>query len=297
MSELKAGSRNIMSLTRWGKFWITITIASLLLYDLRWIYGVINRFQSIFASPNLYATVEPWRFWVDYVVTGIIGDGARSLGAILALIAVFRAWGPKPMSFLNVKRRVAVFLFCEGIYWLLVLPLLIIELLFVGRAPLVMAAFIIQILVSAPALIILARKVWLYAAPAMKEVLKWACVAAIAYLIGIWFNNVFRWFSMAQSAGIGFILTGYNGTGFLATMVTLTLSLIFAVDAFCVMFKKENSKLAVQLSGVALILLSLNFVIFIIISALTNFLNFVILVEFWPITVLGLGLGMLRGRI
>src|SRR4030067_434502 len=74
MSELKAGSRNIMSLTRWGKFWITITIVSLLLYDLRWIYGVINRFQSIFASPDLYATVEPWRFWVDYVVTGIICD-------------------------------------------------------------------------------------------------------------------------------------------------------------------------------------------------------------------------------
>jgi len=286
-----------MFLTRWGKFWITTTIVSLLLYDLRWIYGVINRFQSIFASLDLYATVEPWRFWVDYVVTGIIGDGTRLLGAILALIAVYMAWGPKPMSFLNVKRSVSVFLFCEGIYWLLVLPLLIIELLFVGRAPFVMVAFIIQILISAPALIILARKVWLYAEPAMKEVLKWACVAAIAYLTGIWFNNVFRWFSMAQSAGIGFILTGYNGISFLATVVTLTLSLIFAVDAFYVMFKKQNSKLAVQLSGVALILLSLNFVIFIITSALTNFLNFVILVEFWPITVLGLGLGMLRGRI
>jgi hypothetical protein len=277
MSSLKAGSRNIRSLTRWGKFWITITIVSLLLYDLRWIYGVINRFQSIFASPNLYATVEPWRFWVDYVATGIIGNGLRLAATILALVAIYWVLGPKRRAFIEVKKTVALALSFEGIYWLLVLPLLIIELLFVGRAPLVMAAFIIQIIVSAPALIMLARKVWLYATPDMKEVLKWACVAAIAYLIGIWFNNVFRWFSMAQSAGIGFILTGYNGAGFLATMVTLTLSLIFAVDAFWVMFK--------------------NFVIFIIISALTNFLNFVILVEFWPITVLGLGLGMLRGRI
>ena len=285
-----------MALSRWSKIWIVITIAALMVYDLRWLYGVYGRFQLLFSSAENLANAVPWRIWVDYVSTGIIGDGFRLVGVILALIGVYLLWGPKPKPFSNVRKIISVALLCESVYWLSVLPLVVIE-LYMGRVPFLMAAYVIQILLTSPLLIILASKVWRFAEPDTSGLLKWAGLASIGYLAGIWFNNVFRWFSMAQTAGISFIVEGTTSIGFLGALVTLSLSLIFAVSAFYVMFKKKNPKQAIMLSAVALIMLSLNFVIFILYSAMTNSMNYVILVEIWPITVMGLGLGMLRGKI
>jgi len=102
---------------------------------------------------------------------------------------------------------------------------------------------------------------------------------------------------MAQVTSIGFILTGETGVGFLSAVVPLSVSLIFAVVSFYSMFEKQNTELAIRMAGASLIFLGLYFIIYLAYSALTNSLSFVFLVEFWPITVLGLGVGMLRGKI
>jgi len=238
-----------------------------------------------------------WRLWIDYVTTGVIGDGLRLVETILALIAVYAVWGPKPASFFSVKKKVSVVLLFEAIYFLLTLPIIFVEIFYLDTTPIFMLGLAIQILIAAPALIILASKIWHYTETDAPNVLKWAGIAAIAYLAGIWFNNVFRWFNTAQSAGIGFLPTGTSSLGFIGIVATLSASLIFAVAAFYAMFRKHTTKLAIKLSAVALILLSLNFVIYIIYSALTNTMSYVFLVEIWPITLLGLGLGMLRGKI
>ncbi len=283
-----------MSLSRWSKIWIVITIVALMIYDVRWLYGVYGRFQLLFSTQS--ADVPLWRIIVDYVATGIIGDGLRLVGVILALVGLYLLWGPKPKPFFNVKKIITVAVLCEAIYWLTVLPLSIIE-IFLGRAPFVITAFVIQILVTAPLLLLLALKIWRFTGPDTSSLVKWGSIAALGYLVGIWFNNVFRWFSMAQATNIGFLFTGTTSIGFLGALITLTLALAFSVTAFYAYFKKRNPKLAIRLAAGALIMLSLNFVLFIIYSALTNTLNYVILVEIWPITVMGLGLGMLRGKI
>jgi drug/metabolite transporter (DMT)-like permease len=265
-----------------------------MIYDVRWLYGVYGRFQLLFSTQS--ADVPLWRIIVDYVATGIIGDGLRLVGVILALVGLYLLWGPKPKPFFNVKKIITVAVLCEAIYWLTVLPLSIIE-IFLGRAPFVITAFVIQILVTAPLLLLLALKIWRFTGPDTSSLVKWGSIAALGYLVGIWFNNVFRWFSMAQATNIGFLFTGTTSIGFLGALITLTLALAFSVTAFYAYFKKRNPKLAIRLAAGALIMLSLNFVLFIIYSALTNTLNYVILVEIWPITVMGLGLGMLRGKI
>jgi hypothetical protein len=55
--------------------------------------------------------------------------------------------------------------------------------------------------------------------------------------------------------------------------------------------------MAIRMAGVSLVFLGLYYVLYLIYSAVTNSLSFVFLVEFWPVTVLGLGVGMLRGKI
>jgi len=284
-------------LTRWSKLWIAITVIALFLYNLRWIYGNIETVFSNLQSSAPFASYPEWRFWVDRVLSGLVGNGFRLAGNITALIILFMLWRTKPAPFNSVKRKVSWALICEAIYWLTVLPISTIELFYLQRAQLLELAFIVQIILTSSLLIVLATKMWNYAELNKTNTLKWAGVAGIGYLVGIWCNNVFRWFTMAQITQIFFILTGRTGLGFLSTLVTLSISLIFAVESFRSMFKKQNTEQAIRMAGVSLIFLGLNFVIYLTYSALANSLNYVFLVEFWPITALGLGAGMLRGRI
>jgi hypothetical protein len=234
---------------------------------------------------------------VDFVLTGIIGDGIRLIAIILALISAYLVWGHKREMFSSVKENVARGILFEGIYFLTLLPLSIIGFIRGGSAPVLMGAFIIQILMVSPVLIILSRKISSYTEAVKANVIKWSCVAGIVYLAGIWINNVFRWFSMASSAGLSFILVGITSLGFLCTIITLSLSLVFAVAGAYVLLKKDKNKLSVRLFALALIMLGLHFVIFIVYSAITSSLNYVWLTEIWPITLLGLGIGMIRGKV
>ncbi len=283
--------------TRWGKFWIAATVVSLLLWDLRWLLGNILTVYTTLASPSIFASLDPLRFWVDRILTGFVGNTVRLAGPVIGLAVLFLLWKPNPAPFDIVKRKVSVALVCEASYWLLVLPISLIELLSIGRSVLLEVAFIIQILVASPMLIILAAKIWSANESNRANTLKWAALTGLGYLVGIWCNNVFRWFSMAQITSIAFILTGTTGVGFVSALVPLSISLFFAVLSFHTMFRKQNAIKAIRMAGVSLVFLGLYYVLYLIYSAVTNSLSFVFLVEFWPITVLGLGVGMFRGKI
>ena len=284
-----------MALSRWSKIWIVATLLSLLVYDTRWLYGVFNLlYQHLAANP--IAEVLRYQFWVDYVLTGVIGDGIRLAAVVLALISAYLVWGPRREEFSSVKKNVARGILFEGIYFLTLLPLSIIGFIR-GSAPVLMVAFIIQILMVSPVLIVLSRKVSSYTEVAKANVLRWSCIVAITYLAGIWINNLFRWFSMASSAGLDFILVGITALGFLSTLITLSLSLVFAVTVAYVLLKKEKKKLGIRLCALAMIMVGLHFAFFILYSAISNSLRWVWLNEIWPITLLGLGIGMMKGEI
>ena len=210
--------------------------------------------------------------------------------------SVYLVWGPKSKLFENVKKYIAIALLFEGIYFLMLLPTNVIRIV-EGRSPFFLYfAFILQILLISPFPIVLSRKVWRYQKTAKASVLKWSSIAAIGYLTGIWIINVFRWLSMTESEGIGFILSGITSLGFLNSIITLSLSLIFAVAGVYTLSKKEHGTLSTRLFALALITLGLHFVIYIIYSIIANALKWVLLVEIWPIMLLGLGLSMLAQK-
>ena len=241
------------------------------------------------------AFVSRWNFWADYVLSGLIGNSLRIAAVILALSSVYLVWRQqKPFS--SISQKVALAILFEGIYYLAILPITITAIL-KGTAPVLMSAYIIQIPLVSLFLTLLSHKVWHYDKLTQANMLKWICISSLAYLIGIWFNNIFRWFDMAASAGLSFILTGTTSIGFLSSLITLSLSLILAVAGSYFLLDKKNETFGVRLFGSALVMLGLHFVIFIFYSALNNSLNFVWLTEIWPVTLLGLGMGMLRGKI
>jgi hypothetical protein len=284
-----------MAVTNWNKIWVIITLCSLTAYNLRWLYGVSVNISHIigFAEPAVQVTW--WRFWVDYVLTGLVGDVIRLAGAFLALLSVHLMWKPKPKPFSSVKKHVAVAILCEGAFFLTLLPITLIALAS-GVAPILMFAYTLQILLVSPVLMVLSRKIWVYTEHAKTNTFKWASVAAVSYLVGIWVNNVFSWLNVAATAGVGSILSGVTLLGFLNSVITLSLSLVFAVAGVYTLLRKADGRRSIKLFAFALIMLGLHFAVFILYSAVANTLNSVFLVEIWPVTFLGLGLGMLKGE-
>jgi hypothetical protein len=280
-----------VSFGRWSKIWVVATLCALLAYDLRWFLGVLITVSQVLSN-TLQASW--WRFWFDYVPTGLFGDGIRLLGVCCALYAAYSVWGPSPKTNANLKKIVAAAVLCEGISFLTLLPLTLIELSRGLVTPILMMGYLLRILIVSPVLLVLSRKVWTYTELNRENVLKWTGAAAVSYLAGIWVVNVFSWIAIAQVEGASFILSSVTALGFFNAVTTLSVSVILAVAGFFTLLKKANKRLSTQLFALALVMVGVYFIVFILYSVISNTVNYVLLVEVWPITFLGLGLSILK---
>ena len=153
--------------------------------------------------------------------------------------------------------------------------------------------YILETIAVFPLLTVLSIKIWRNNGSEKTKFFSWISIASIGYLVHIWISNVFRWLSMVEMSGIAFLLQGSVVIGFLNSVVTLSLSLILAVLGYYYLSYKNNQKLCTKLFGIALIFLSLHFIIYILYSVIVGAsLYSIMLVEVWPVAVLGLGLVM-----
>ena len=281
-----------MDLSRWNKVWVIVSICSLLAYALNSLYTSITVLYASFLNGISIRFLLSAYFISDYLVT-TIGVVLRVVGVFIALASAYLIWGPKLRTLLNVKKKIAIALLFEGTYFLLLLPINVLYLTF-GIVPVLFIGYILEIVVVSPFLFVLSFKVWRYKESVGTNLLKWISLATIAYLVHIWISNVFRWLSMVWESGITFLLEGIILVGFLNSIVTLSLSLIFAIVGFYFLSNKDDRNLATKMFGIALILLGLHFVIYIVYSVIVgSTVNFILLTEIWPVTLLGLGLSIL----
>ncbi len=284
--QLKTNShkKEAMSLNRWTKAWIIITICALLAWTLRWFLGVILTMGNV-----LVGTLEVrtwWRLWLDYVLTGLIGDPVRISGAILALFSIYLIWGPKPQKFFIVRKYVVVAILCEAGFYLAQLPLMVQEIIVDRRFTILYVGYLLQILLASLPLIVLSLKVWRYSNTVNAGILKWAGLAGLSYLAGMWVNNL-----LSSS------IYGLTSIRFLNSAVTLSIALVLAIIGFFMMMKNGINKQTIRFFAAAFIVVGLHFSIFILYSFFTNALQFALLVEIWPVTFLGLGFSLLREKI
>lgn len=283
-----------MGFSRWNKVWVVVSTCSLLAYALNSLYTSLAAWYRFLLNGIPSRFLFSVYFITDYLGT-TIGVVFRVVGVFIALAIVYLVWGPKPRSFLNVKKKFAVALLFEGIYFLLLLPINVYYLTR-GLVPVLFIGYIMETAVVSPFLFVLSFKIWRYKESAETNLLKWGSLAAIGYMVHIWIGNVFRWLSMVNESGITFLLNGIILAGFLNSIVTLSLSLIFAVVGFYLLSNKRDRYVATRMFGIALILLGLHFVIFIAYSVIAgSSVSFILLTEIWPITLLGLGMSMLLG--
>jgi hypothetical protein len=279
-----------LALNRLNKVCVAIALCSLLVYGLYWVY---SEFRLIYLT---LIGVFPLRFPGFYIdlLPGGLGDLIRVIGVFVALAGVYLFWGPNPRPFSIVKKYFSVALLFEGLFWLLAFPVTGYSLIRGRIVSILPVAYTLQILLVSPLLIISAAMMWRYQDNSKERVAKWVSAAGLGYLTSIWIVNVFRWFGMAQSVGVGFLLTGTTSLGFLNSAITLSLSLIFASLGFFTLSKHDHRKLATRFFALSLMMLSLFFVIFIIYTAVTNSWKFLLVTEIWPVAFIALGISLLK---
>jgi hypothetical protein len=287
------------SVSRWSKVWILATITSLTLYGAYWVQSTYNwlyvRLQQ--NVPNLLAAYP--NFYIDHVASAI-GDTFRLVGVIVLFIAAYLGWGPRKQSFFALKKYIAIAISFEAIYWFAILPYNI-QSVARTNVQLLSLGFFFQILAAAPLLLTLAVIVWKYKVGARTKLVKWGCIAGIGYIFGMWINYLLRWLGQSGSTDprlTGGLFSGFTAVGFFNTVLTLTLSLVFAVAGSYMLIKQNNKKRSTQLLGVAILLFGLYFAIYILYCWFApNAWRFVLLTDIWPAPLIGLGIGLLRGKI
>jgi len=289
------------TISRWNKVWILATVTSLALFGLYWVEHAYNRvlLDLIQNSPLLNSS----SFWLDHVF-GATADTLRIVAVILLFIAAYLAWGPKKQTFYAVKKYLATAILFEGIYWIAVLPENV-KRIAMGLEPLLLyVGFLIEILAAGSLLIVLSTKVWKYRVGARNNLIKWGCIAGIGYIFAMWIYNMMRWLSMSGLFGatdprlVVNIFSGITSLGFLNVAITLTLSLAFAITGSYMLIKRNNRKLAIQLIGISVLLFGLYFALYTLYAwfAPNEWAFVLVLTQIWPAPLIGLGVGLLKGK-
>jgi hypothetical protein len=267
------------------KIWIFVVLCSVFAYNL---YYLIHGLQFTWWTYTVLGGPAPYY----YRTISSIGHTLRFIGLFLAIQAAYQVWGPKAKPFSAVKNKVSAALFLEAAYYITFVPGLLNIMDFGGFLPgmnFFASIYFLQILLITPFLIILSLKIknemW-------TGLQKWAGLACVGYIAAIWVNIAFRWFFMSFQEGIQFLLTGITAVGFLPSIFTLSLSLVFAIVGALKLAKNGNS--AIRWFGLSATMLGTHFVIYLLYNAVGGMLDFAILTEVWAVSFLGLGLSIMR---
>lgn len=270
------------------KIWIFVVLCFVFVYNL---YYLIHGLQFTWWTYTVLGGPAPYY----YRTISSIGHTLRFIGLFLALQAAYHVWGPKAKPFSAVKNRVSAALFLEAAYYITFVPGLL-NIMDFGRFLPEMTFFasiyFLQMLLITPFLIILGLKIKNETGTGLQ---KWAGLACVGYIAAIWVNIAFRWFFMSFQEGIQFLLTGITAFGFLPSIFTLSLSVVFGIAGAIKLAKNGNN--AIRWFGLSAVMLGTHFVIYLVYNAVGGMLDFAILTEVWAVSLLGLGLSIIRQKI
>jgi hypothetical protein len=281
----------MMSLSRWVKFWVAVSLISLFGYVFyvtkgSWtiLYGYLTNVRSDVAYIGFTGSV----FW-----GGHIGLTARFIGILLGLSAVYLLWAKK-WPFSRVRKIVAVALIFEAINFIGLAP----SIWWLSRPGFTNSStlatdYFLQIILVVPVLLVLAAQVLRYRRnQGMKGFFLVASVAIVCYVSELVVNEGSRWVGMVTSGGLSFLTQGIWTIGFFNAIVLMPFAIVLTIVA-TVRVAQQKLRSAMRWLGGSLAIIGLNYSIYLGVSYLTNSLNTLPLVDIWAIPLLGLGIAII----
>jgi hypothetical protein len=279
------------TLNRSVKISLTVSLISLFIYVSYVVRGSYVIFFGYLANSRGEVNYVTWlgsAFWASHV-----GVTARFIGLIMSLIAIFLLW-IKSWAFLRVKKFIVVALILESVSFIGLIPSLWLLLNPQSRifTPALGYGYLIQILFTVPFLLALAYKVAKYREGSQKpQLLKISGLTFVGYTIALVTNEVSRWTSMISSTSLQFI-EGIRAVGFINALVLMPCAIIFAIAGAYRLFHQKNQS-AMRWFGVSLLVIGLNYTIYLIFAYFVNALNTLPVVDIWTIPLFALGITLL----
>jgi hypothetical protein len=273
------------------KITLTISLLSLLIYVtyvLRGSYVILFEYLTNLPSAVGYVTMLAPAFWASH-----IGVTARFIGVLLGLAAVFLLW-IKSWPFKRIKFIVAAALVLEAVSFLGLVPSLWILLNPASRifTPNLGYGYLVQILFVVPSLLALAYLVARDRENTQQALLfKVASFAFVGYIIALVTNEVSRWVSMLSLESLQFI-GGIRVVGLVNAIVFMPFAVVFAIIAAYRIFR-FNYKSASRWLGASLIVVGLNYIIYLIFAFYVNAINTLPVVDVWTIPLAALGIALI----
>jgi hypothetical protein len=288
---------------------IFVAVVSYFTYALYWFIKTIPYIVGISLRPENYSPPAGLRFndpyslaiayLMDYV--GFFGLTARVVGASYALLSAFLILRMGKDFFPIIRGKISKALLFEGIYFLSFIPSIYFLLGFSALRPI--ANFIIsvqlftQILLISPFLISLGIKVRKYdPSSGGSSLLRLAALSSMNYVIALWVTYILKWAEMAFADPSLFSFSP-RILGLTNTVVTLTLSVVFAIVGFLSILRKSDGDKTAKWWGLSAIFLSLHFIIYVLYCASVGVLYYIQLSELWVIPLLGLGIYLILKRL
>ncbi len=273
------------SIGRWTKIWVFASLCALLLWTVVNLpSSFIHFFNFILGRPDLYAG-NPGMFMASHI--GLI---ARFFAVIFALAAGFMLWSVKNPSRKKFERIVEAALFLEGTYFILLFPS---GLWWVGLGFNFLGVdYLLRAVLVGTTLLVLSFKVRDHSQGI--NVISWIGIAIVAYIASLWSNVIFGWFDMIALIGSGFLFHGATSWGFLGSLITMSLAVVFAVAGAFLLRKNQGE--AVNWFGLSLAMIGLNCIIYLAYSYLSGNLSLAMAIDVWALPFLGLGINLMRTK-
>jgi hypothetical protein len=268
------------------KVWVFVCLCSLLVWLVYLVPSTLGHLVNVvFGLPDFYSGN------LGVFVASFVGLLARFSAVILALIVGFLIWGAEVGVSIRVVRLIEAAIFLEGTYFVLVFPSglwwLGLGFNFLG------IAFLLEAVSAGSVLLFLSFK--LRDCLRYASALRWVGVGVVGYVGALWFNVVFRWFDMIAVIGNDFLLRGFASWGFLGSMVTMSLAVVFGViGAYLLAANKGES---IWWFGLCLMMIGLHYVIYVAYSLFSGNLDSAMTLDVWTLPFLGLGLSLLRTKV
>ena len=263
------------------KIWVPITLFSLLAHTLYWNLQTVEQTLVNFPEPYLSNVVPA------------AGSVLRIIGIIVALLSVYLVWGPPAKSFADIKGKVSIALFLEGVYYITFIPTAVFLVVQVSALQGVLYGLFTALM--APLLIILSLKVRASQGATSEDVLRWAGAAGLGYIIALWVTTLTNWVDAVLIFGIQFITSGTTYVNFFNSVITLSFGLVFALLGLLPIINDGKSSLSTKRwCGLSLIMIGVYFTVYVLYAVLTNALNAALLGDIWLIPSLGIGASLLQ---
>ena len=283
----------MVSIGRNVHVWIFITLIFLLGWIISWIPAGIWRLTS-FDGTSWYVILQQSGGWMFMLMelSAVVGMMMRFVGVFLAILALKEFWPynvwNRNKTFFDVKKLVGAALIFEASYFALLLPS---GLFMVGYGTFTPSSYsflgilyLLLVSTTVPFLTVLAIKAFSFkGGPNGFNAWKLIAITFVGYIASLWISIIVKSYSVLEE-GFSTIFIGLGG-----------LPLIFAVIA-AFFLVKQNFDSALKWAGIALTIVGLYHLLYGIFTFLVDMQSFLMLAEIWSVSLLGLGLALIRTK-